>query len=202
VIRAQRHRPRGLLVASAACFAGVAALAVALPALRGVDEAWQRSVAGPRPVALAFDWYGHSPSWIVPLLIGILLIIRRRPWSALFVVTGRIAAGLASNLIKALTSRDRPPNPLVQVSGFAFPSGHVVAVAATVVLVGALLTGTARRIWWGFGAILTVIMGWSRAYLHAHWLTDTLAGALLGAGVALLWWWLFQPRLREEAATG
>jgi membrane-associated phospholipid phosphatase len=34
---------------------------------------------------------------------------------------------------------------------------------------------------------LTAVMALSRVYLHAHWLTDTIAGALLGAGLALGW---------------
>jgi membrane-associated phospholipid phosphatase len=31
-----------------------------------------------------------------------------------------------------------------------------------------------------------VLMMWSRTYLHAHWLSDTVGGALIGAGTALL----------------
>ena len=29
-------------------------------------------------------------------------------------------------------------------------------------------------------------MGWSRTFLQVHWLSDVIAGALLGVGVALL----------------
>jgi undecaprenyl-diphosphatase len=29
-------------------------------------------------------------------------------------------------------------------------------------------------------------MAWSRTYLEVHWLSDVVAGALLGSGVALL----------------
>jgi undecaprenyl-diphosphatase len=35
--------------------------------------------------------------------------------------------------------------------------------------------------------LLTSVMALSRVYLRAHWFTDTVAGALLGAGLALGW---------------
>jgi undecaprenyl-diphosphatase len=151
-----------------------------------------------RSIALAFDWYGRSASWIDLLVIGLILVLIRRPWSALFVITGRAVAALTSTAIKALTERERPPGQLVAAGGSSFPSGHVCAVAATVVLVAALLTGTARKVWWVFAFIVTIAMAWSRTYLHEHWLTDALAGAALGAAVGFAWWWLFEPRLRSE----
>jgi undecaprenyl-diphosphatase len=35
--------------------------------------------------------------------------------------------------------------------------------------------------------VLTAVMALSRVYLRAHWLSDTVAGALVGAGLALGW---------------
>ena len=41
--------------------------------------------------------------------------------------------------------------------------------------------------WWGAAAVaFSIVMALSRAYLGAHWLSDALAGVLLGTSCALL----------------
>jgi undecaprenyl-diphosphatase len=39
-----------------------------------------------------------------------------------------------------------------------------------------------------------------RNWQHAHWLTDTVAGAALGWAVAALVWWALTPLLDRERA--
>jgi undecaprenyl-diphosphatase len=41
-------------------------------------------------------------------------------------------------------------------------------------------------------------MMWQRTLTNAHWLSDTVAGAALGLGGALLLWWFMQPWLDAE----
>jgi undecaprenyl-diphosphatase len=56
-----------------------------------------------------------------------------------------------------------------------------------------------RRTWvWFAGAAWIILMALSRTYLGAHWLSDTVGGALLGAGVAVLVWAPFAQRLGME----
>ena len=73
-------------------------------------------------------------------------------------------------------------------SGASFPSGHSIAATVTVVAaVIALVPPGRRRVWWGAGAVaFSVLMALSRAYLAAHWLSDAIAGVLLGTSCALL----------------
>jgi undecaprenyl-diphosphatase len=119
-------------------------------------------------------------------LSGYLIAVRRWTLLAIWVITTALTEA-AIGPLKALYDRPRPTDPLVETSGAAFPSGHATAVAATAVaLVIVLLPpGEHRRVWELRAGAFAFVMALSRTYLRAHWLTDVVAGALLGAALAL-----------------
>jgi membrane-associated phospholipid phosphatase len=191
---------RGLLV-SGCLLAGavVVTLLYVLPATRpgvqAVDDAvWRFAGAvenGPTTaVAVALSWLGSGlVNW--PLRIAALLLLAwRRHWLRL---TAFALAVLTSELLigsmKAAIDRPRPPGSLIETSAAAFPSGHAIATAVTAVGLVLVLAPPGPKRWrWEVNAVIfTSVMALSRVYLRAHWLSDTVAGALLGAGLALGW---------------
>ncbi|MEU9863631.1 phosphatase PAP2 family protein [Streptomyces sp. NPDC047971] len=208
----QRRRP-GVLVA------GLLLLAVAvLPALvvrpnpanppfQRLDDRWLTWMGGPHDgpyavLAAALNWFGGPLGVVVPLALLFFLLLRRR-WVAVGFLLGVYFGGnlLVVQGLKHLVDRPRPENPLVRVDHGSFPSGHAAGAALLVVLVGVLLVPAARRrAWWLGGTVFTLAMMWSRTWLHAHWLTDTVAGAAAGAAAGLLAWWLCAPALARESA--
>jgi membrane-associated phospholipid phosphatase len=141
-------------------------------------------------IASALSWLGST--WVNwPLrILALVLLAWRRHWLrlaafALAVLTSEVLIGT----MKAAIDRPRPPGSLIATTGASFPSGHAVASAVTAVgLVLVLaLPGRARWRWEVYAVVFTSIMALSRVYLRAHWLSDTVAGALLGAGLALGW---------------
>lgn len=145
---------------------------------------------------LGGGWFGI---FVVPLGIITTLLILRKNWDALyFALATIISAGLVQ-LFKTLFGRARPEDILVTVDPGSFPSGHV-ANAATMAVALALII---RRTWvWFVGAVWVILMALSRTYLGAHWISDTVGGALLGAGVAVLVWLCFPRRLAGDAEAG
>jgi membrane-associated phospholipid phosphatase len=91
--------------------------------------------------------------------------------------------------LKAAIDRPRPPGALIATSAASFPSGHAIATAVTAVGLVLVLAPPGPRRWrWEVYAVeFTAVMALSRVYLRAHWFSDTVAGALIGAGLALGW---------------
>ncbi|WP_327281884.1 phosphatase PAP2 family protein [Streptomyces sp. NBC_01205] len=205
------RRHRGTLLLAVVLLAAPAVLALVVradaanPPFQGADDRWLDWMGGPHqgvPAALAavLNLFGGPPGIVVPLALLAFLLVRRRWVSAGFLLGVYLAGSmLVVQGLKHLVDRPRPEHPLVRVDHGSFPSGHAAGAALLVVLVGVLLVPAARRrTWWAGGTVFTAAMMWSRTWLHAHWLSDTVAGAAAGAGTALLAWWAFAPALTRE----
>lgn len=190
--------------------AGVVALALtvglgALVTVRetlGLDEGWMAEVLGWRgpageSLSRVFDFLGGGwfAIFAVPLGVAAAFVLARRPWHALsFLLASAVSAGICQ-VLKAAFGRARPEQILLALDNGSFPSGHATNAAAIAVILG-LFFG---RAWvWALGMLYLVAMAFTRTYLGAHWVTDTVGGALLGAGVAVLVWCLLLPQLRRE----
>ena len=80
----------------------------------------------------------------------------------------------------------------------SFPSGHAANAAALAVTLGIIYS----RAWvWAAGAVYTAGMMASRTYVGAHWISDTVGGLLVGAGMAVIIWTPFAARLSAEKDT-
>jgi undecaprenyl-diphosphatase len=128
-------------------------------------------------------------SWrAVPGPEGPALLAARGRDAALGTVVVVLLSEVLIGVLKGVYERPRPPESLVVTTGASFPSGHAVAASATVVAaVIALVPPERRRAWWALAAVaFSILMGLSRAYLGAHWLSDAAAGILLGISCAVV----------------
>jgi len=175
-----------------------------------VDRNWSeamRDIEAPllTHLALVFNWLGRPLGRAIALaLVGLLLLRRRRRLALVAFAVAESLAPLLSTLLKVLVDRTRPPDGLVHPFGASFPSGHATYAGATCLALVLLFTtpGTRRRWWWALASLGVVGMAWSRTYLQVHWLTDVLAGALLGSGVSLLVFAIAQLRESGLVANG
>jgi membrane protein DedA with SNARE-associated domain/membrane-associated phospholipid phosphatase len=134
-------------------------------------------------------WLG-STAVIIPagLAAGLYFLIRRRTWQPLALLAAAVAGAIGLyDIVKPLVGRPRPPAAIWigHYTGAAFPSGHATQSAAfyamLAIVLGAGLSVRRRAILWSAAALVALIIGASRIYLAAHWLTDVLAGYALGA---------------------
>jgi undecaprenyl-diphosphatase len=141
---------------------------------------------------------------------ALALAFARLNLEAVICVVGAASGAGVNRLFKALISRPRPSEPLVQViydvSHESFPSGHVVFF---IEFFGFLLflsfvllkVGAIRRITSAICGTLIALVGISRVYLGAHWPSDVV-GAYLAGGLWLMLMIGVYRRLKSRQQSG
>jgi undecaprenyl-diphosphatase len=99
-----------------------------------------------------------------------------------------IATAIAPHIMKQLIDQQRPDRLTIEghlrgvpISGKrsdAFPSGHALHIGA-LASAATLLPARFRNAIWAAGTVLVT----TRIVLLAHWVTDVVAGLILGAGI-------------------
>lgn len=126
-------------------------------------------------------------------VLGVVAMWKRpgTNWSILgFLLTVGVGVSLVNNGLKWLVMRDRPDvEHLVASGGSSFPSGHSATAAAcwaaiALVVAGRLRLGI-RRFSAAAAVAIAVLVAASRVMLGVHWLTDAIAGLVIG------WTWFF-----------
>lgn len=171
----------------------------------GIDNWWMGMVAAevlaPWTLpSIVLDEIGSGvPAFVIAAVITVALLLWRRPWGAVYFVAAAMVSTAVVEVMKNTIARPRPTDALIDVGFGSYPSGHSARAAMIAVALGVLLP----RVWmWILGAVYALAMMFSRTQLGAHWLTDTIAGALVGGAVALLCFALVARRLIEENERG
>lgn len=105
------------------------------------------------------------------------------PLPGLVVLTSVLISGSLNIALKYSLNTPRPPNPLVDVQGPGFPSGHA-QVSASLWTALALVREKAPFLPLSVVAVLVVSL--SRVYLRAHYGVDVVGGLALGVFAGLL----------------
>ncbi len=138
---------------------------------------------------ISFIGNGSSMAVIISLLAiyGYLVGKRHAP---LMLIVSTVGGVLLSFVLKVLVSRPRPdPSLINQIGNFvwldSFPSGHVLgAVSLYGFLLYIAFTQLKVSVWRnyiiGICILVMILMGLSRIYLGAHWLSDVLGAYLIG----------------------
>jgi len=127
--------------------------------------------------------------------VAIFLIVRKRWFQAVMLTLAVGGGSLLNILLKHFFHRQRPvlENPLLTLTSFGFPSGHTMGAT---LFYGALAVFLAQSVrgWRGrvlafwIAALAVALIGLSRIYLGAHYLTDVVGAIAVGlAWLAFCW---------------
>lgn len=177
-------------------------IVAAIGSVNVVDRGWMALMAAARiePLTVAaefLDWLGGGWRAVVavPMTVIVVLALMRRWWAIAYFVAASLFSVALVQIMKTLFARARPEEILVTSDFGSFPSGHVTNATTLMVVLIILI----RKTWMTIvGVMWIVAMALSRTYLGAHWLTDTMAGVVIGTGAALIMLGAFSARLERE----
>jgi membrane-associated phospholipid phosphatase len=190
---------------------GIVLAAIAITAAFYFDDTVRDLIAQHQsPVMRKFmrnvSWFGDWPSHVALglLLLGIAWRRRSKKWMRVFLsmLLAMAIAGVAGTVIKRTVPRARPSvkselrwgGPRFSTNYHAFPSGHVVASTA---FFGVLIFARRRT---GLACLpIPILIGFSRMYLGAHYLSDVVCAAVLGIFCALLITQFFLEKTRSPS---
>ena len=129
-----------------------------------------------------------GPTFLTMLvaIVIVLLLVRRRPRLAVYLAVTGIGALLLIPSLKTLVGRVRPvvADPVAYGGGDSFPSGHALGSMIVYGMLTLVFLSMVRGKWrpWFVAAtaVLVFAIGFSRVALGVHFVSDVLAGWLLG----------------------
>lgn len=177
----------------------------------GVDQELSRHhVAALTTLAMALNFlFAPIAGACIVLLMGLYLFLVRKSFvRAVMFVLFACSGWAASEVFKLIVARHRPNPALLfdplspETGSTSFPSGHTSFAVALAFALYFLVRGTR----WGVitawaGALLAVVVAWSRLYIGVHYPSD-VAASFLGTTAAVIvlagLWNRYAPQVLER----
>ena len=136
----------------------------------------------------------RGPTAIPGILLVAVIAGYRRSWRPLLVLGGSLLVlNVVVGVAKVYTARLKPADGSAAVfvnGGIIFPSGHASNVVVTWGLVAYLLVAygplTRHRAGIVVTTLASLVVGVTSIYLDTHWITDILAGWLVGIAIVMI----------------
>lgn len=125
----------------------------------------------------------------VALVVVVLLWVRRQRRLALWAATTVVVGSLLGVTLKLIVARARPSlaDAVDEAIGYSFPSGHalnsLVILGVFALLAIPLVERQWRAVVWAGFALTVALVGFARVSLGVHYVSDVVAGWLIGAGL-------------------
>jgi len=175
-----------------------------LPALTGADLAVDQDLSRHHEavltaLAMSLNALFSPVAGVLVIAVGAAVLLLKRQVLRAILFASAVSWGWGmSQVFKMIVARQRPNpasllDPLAPETGSnSFPSGHTCLAVALAFALYFLLRGTrwARISAWA-GALVAVVVAWSRIYIGVHYPTDVLASFLVTGAAMLAFTWLW-----------
>jgi membrane-associated phospholipid phosphatase len=183
----------GVFAAITLLFAGIAVHVSSANGLTVLDDRvshWFNTQGSPGWTQIMFGITSLHGAIGIPLLsiAFVLLLARLRDWYWCAAVASTTFGGMLLNIgLKYIFRRGRPSftNPLVNIATYSFPSGHTAGATLFYSVLAAYLMSrtpsvTMRTTIAILASVMVFLVGFSRIYLGAHYLSDVVGAILEG----------------------
>lgn len=150
------------------------------------------------PFCKFISFFGEGGIFLILLSLILMLFKKSRKAGACMLLAIGVGALFTNVILKNVVARARPFNESVlynafwieagksEVSEFSFPSGHTTVFMTSMT---ALFLSTNKKKSWVL-YIFVLLTGFARVYLIVHYLTDVLAGLLVGGASGIIGYFL------------
>jgi undecaprenyl-diphosphatase len=121
------------------------------------------------------------PVSIIAITVGLYLLRRRQPYWLAAIWSSVFGGMLVNKYLKFVFYRQRPhfDNPILVLTTYSFPSGHTMAATVLYGVLAALLVTKIKRRSMKVLVVVSAscligLVGFSRMYLGAHYLSDVI----------------------------
>ena len=138
-----------------------------------------------------------SEWWLLILCIILFVIMykKKKINDFIFLSVNIVSSIVVSRIIKYIFQRERPVWPLIKETGYSYPSGHTFTATCfygtLIILVNKYFKGKLKIFANIFLVLMILLTGLSRIYLGVHYLSDVIAGYILGTIVLIVVYKIF-----------
>ncbi len=124
---------------------------------------------------------------VASVFLSIYLFFKKSKKQAVFFVSTILVSGILVEILKEVFRRARPLNSVFYESGFSFPSGHATIAVVFFGLIAYIFTKKKMKLPTIFTTTAIILLiGFTRIYLRAHWLSDVVGGFVVGGAILAL----------------
>ena len=150
------------------------------------------------PFCEFISFFGEGGIFLIILSLVLMLFRKSRKVGASMLLAIGVGALFTNVILKNVVARARPFNASAlyhqfyleagasSVSEFSFPSGHTTVFMTS--MTALFLSTNKKKSWVVY--VFVLLTGFARVYLIVHYLTDVLAGLLVGGATGVIGYYL------------